>query len=219
MPSGSSKWVYSDCPGSSAATSLVQTASRKAQAPRPEASHTPMWATSNRPAAPRTARCSSTTLLYQTGISQPANGTIFAPSALWVSWSGVNRSGCSAGSFHAKSGSGADAAGLKRRDKIRARGIRRRVRTPLGIAAAPPASSTAAGPGIFRARSSSKRTNPSESARSQASATFARAEGTVSVNPPSARSSTASVSPPGSGSLVACVFPSASEYTSLVVAQ
>jgi hypothetical protein len=35
-----------------------------------------MWATSKRPAACRTARCSSLTPLYQTGISHPAKGMI-----------------------------------------------------------------------------------------------------------------------------------------------
>src|SRR4051812_12684696 len=45
-----------------------------------------MCETSKRPAASRTARCSSVTPLYCTGISQPANGTIFAPSFTCSSW-------------------------------------------------------------------------------------------------------------------------------------
>ena len=48
-----------------------------------------MWLTSNRPAAWRVARCSSTTEVYQTGMSHPAKGTILAPMALCVSCSGV----------------------------------------------------------------------------------------------------------------------------------
>ena len=44
---------------------------------------------SNRPAAARTARCSSRIPAYWIGISQPANSTIFAPSASWRSSSGV----------------------------------------------------------------------------------------------------------------------------------
>ena len=44
---------------------------------------------SNRPAAVRTARCSSRMPPYWIGISQPANSTIFAPSASWRSSSGV----------------------------------------------------------------------------------------------------------------------------------
>ena len=63
--------------------------SRKAQALGPLASHTPMWLTSKRPAACRVALCSSMTLLYHTGISQPANGTIRAPNFLCVSLSVV----------------------------------------------------------------------------------------------------------------------------------
>ena len=43
---------------------------------------------SNSPAAERTARCSSRMPPYWTGISQPANSTIFAPSASWRSSSG-----------------------------------------------------------------------------------------------------------------------------------
>ena len=44
---------------------------------------------SNSPAAERTARCSSRMPPYWIGISQPANSTIFAPSASWRSSSGV----------------------------------------------------------------------------------------------------------------------------------
>ena len=65
-----------------------------------------MCDTSNSPAAWRVARCSSTTDVYQTGMSQPANGTIFAPRDLCVSCSDVNLTGGSTGSTHSKEGSG-----------------------------------------------------------------------------------------------------------------
>src|SRR6187397_2553819 len=48
-----------------------------------------MWPRSNRPARFRTALCSAMMPVYWTGISQPAKGTIFAPSATWRSKSGV----------------------------------------------------------------------------------------------------------------------------------
>src|SRR2546421_432023 len=48
-----------------------------------------MCETSNTPACSRTARCSSRTPAYWTGISQPANGTILAPAASCRSNSGV----------------------------------------------------------------------------------------------------------------------------------
>src|SRR5688572_24688453 len=44
---------------------------------------------SNRPAARRTARCSSTMLEYCTGISHPPNGTRRAPALWWTANSGV----------------------------------------------------------------------------------------------------------------------------------
>src|SRR5579872_1787077 len=48
------------------------------------------------PARVRTARCSFDTPVYSTGMSQPANGTIFAPEARWRALSGVFLSGASA---------------------------------------------------------------------------------------------------------------------------
>src|SRR5215472_5194940 len=48
-----------------------------------------MWLTSKTPAAVRTASCSSLTLRYCWGISQPANSTMRAPAATWWEWSGV----------------------------------------------------------------------------------------------------------------------------------
>src|SRR4051812_24827201 len=57
----------------------------------------PMWLTSNRPAALRTALCSSITPEYWTGISHPPKSTIRAPRALWTEFSGVARSEDAAG--------------------------------------------------------------------------------------------------------------------------
>ena len=49
-----------------------------------------MWLTSNSPHFWRTALCSAVMPVgYWTGISKPANGTILAPSATWMSWKGV----------------------------------------------------------------------------------------------------------------------------------
>ena len=56
---------------------------------------------SNRPAAERTARCSSRMPPYWIGISQPANSTIFAPSASWRSSSGVGVGAIGSGLGHA----------------------------------------------------------------------------------------------------------------------
>src|SRR5206468_5372811 len=50
-----------------------------------------MCETSNTPAAVLTARCSSITPSYWTGISHPANGTRRAPAARWASNRGVRR--------------------------------------------------------------------------------------------------------------------------------
>ncbi len=88
-PSGSSKYEYCEPPTLMSYTSLVDTASRNAAAFGPRASRTPMWLTSNSPAALRTAACSSPTEVYHTGISQPPNGTIRAPAALCVSYKPV----------------------------------------------------------------------------------------------------------------------------------
>src|SRR5438067_2342946 len=61
----------------------------QASAPGPLTCSSPMCETSNRPACCRTARTSSMTPAYCTGISHPANGTSRAPSALCRSYSGV----------------------------------------------------------------------------------------------------------------------------------
>src|SRR5579862_3141238 len=48
-----------------------------------------MWLTSNRPTRSRTARCSSRTPLYSTGMSQPPKSTILAPMPRWTALRGV----------------------------------------------------------------------------------------------------------------------------------
>ena len=53
---------------------------------------------SNRPAAVRTARCSSRIPEYWIGISQPANSTTLAPSASWRSSSGLGVGAIGSGS-------------------------------------------------------------------------------------------------------------------------
>src|SRR5580765_6337363 len=77
-------------------------------ASRPAISISPMWLTSNKPARVRTAMCSSTIPEYSTGISQPPNSTIRAPSARWRALSGVFFSGPGAGSDISSSESGED---------------------------------------------------------------------------------------------------------------
>ena len=57
----------------------------------PSTSISPMCETSKAPQSSRTAMCSGMTPSYCTGISQPANGTMRAPSSTWCSYSGVRR--------------------------------------------------------------------------------------------------------------------------------
>src|ERR1700681_1625735 len=52
-----------------------------------------MWLTSNTPTRSRTARCSSMTPLYSTGMSQPPKSTIFAPMLRCTAFKGVLRRG------------------------------------------------------------------------------------------------------------------------------
>ena len=74
-------------PRGSAATSLDSRRWSRASAPAgPRVSISPMCETSNTPAAPRTATCSSRMPAYCTGISQPAKGTSRAPAASWRSY-------------------------------------------------------------------------------------------------------------------------------------
>src|SRR3954454_13872383 len=68
-------------PSGSRRTSLDSVRWRNSSACGPRVSISPMCETSNTPACSRTARCSSRTPAYWTGISQPANGTILAPAA------------------------------------------------------------------------------------------------------------------------------------------
>src|SRR5438067_247981 len=75
--------------------SLDTRRSSAARAPTPSKKNSPMCERSKRPAAFRTARCSATMPPYWIGISQPANGTIFAPSATCRSYSGVRSSSVS----------------------------------------------------------------------------------------------------------------------------
>src|SRR5690348_11843582 len=48
-----------------------------------------MWLTSNKPTRSRTARCSSRTPEYSTGMSQPPKSTIFAPMLRCTAFKGV----------------------------------------------------------------------------------------------------------------------------------
>src|SRR5947209_1412364 len=81
--------LYWAWPGARFPTSLVTRRCRKLAAPGPPKATRPMWLTSKSPAAPRTAACSSRTLEYCCGISQPAKSTIRPPSCRWRSKSGV----------------------------------------------------------------------------------------------------------------------------------
>ena len=69
--------------------SLVRILRSELSAPSPRMMRSPIWETSNIPARSLTARCSSRMLVYWTGISQPPNSTIRAPSATWASYKGV----------------------------------------------------------------------------------------------------------------------------------
>ena len=86
VPSGVRIAEYCTPPASSAETSLQVTRLTRAFRSGPVISNSPMWETSNTPAAVRTAWCSARIPpAYCTGISQPAKGTSLAPDALWVS--------------------------------------------------------------------------------------------------------------------------------------
>ena len=81
--------VYCAPPPSIRSRSFESAACRNACAPSPPTISWPMCETSKIPAAVRTARTSSITPAYWTGISNPANGTIRPPRARWRSKSGV----------------------------------------------------------------------------------------------------------------------------------
>src|SRR5580698_10617491 len=55
----------------------------------PRTSISPMWLTSNKPTRSRTARCSSMTPEYSTGMSHPPKSTIFAPMLRCTAFKGV----------------------------------------------------------------------------------------------------------------------------------
>src|SRR5579884_855669 len=74
------------------ATLLIVSASAHAPTSAPRSSNWPMCERSNSPARFRTASCSLRMLEYCTGISNPPNGTILAPSARWASCRAVRRS-------------------------------------------------------------------------------------------------------------------------------
>ena len=77
--------AYIALPGTSLEASLVTRCCTNAKACGPVTSTSPMWLTSNTPAAVRTARCSATMPRYCTGIAKPPKGTILPPRATCVS--------------------------------------------------------------------------------------------------------------------------------------
>ncbi len=79
-PASVQRREYCTWPTSSAATSFVVSRWSAGRAAGPRNSNSPMWLTSKQPTALRTVRCSSTMPVYWTGMSQPPNGTIRAPS-------------------------------------------------------------------------------------------------------------------------------------------
>ena len=80
-PSSRQSTEYCAPPTSSFERSLDKSRWRSASASGPEVSTSPMCETSKTPQAERTARCSTLTPSYCTGICQPANGTSLAPAA------------------------------------------------------------------------------------------------------------------------------------------
>ena len=63
--------------------------SRYAAASGPVTSTSPMWERSKTPTASRTARCSSSSLSYFSGMSQPPKSVNFAPRVSWTGCSAV----------------------------------------------------------------------------------------------------------------------------------
>src|SRR5215211_3776844 len=90
-PSGLQRTAYWAPRSAIFVTSFDSSSWRNSSARSPRVSTSPMCETSNRPAPVRTATCSWRMPSYCTGISQPANGTSFAPAAAWRSYSGVRR--------------------------------------------------------------------------------------------------------------------------------
>src|SRR5688572_33080054 len=83
---------YCARPSTSLETSLEVVPWRNACAPGPSTVICPMWETSKRPAALRTAMCSLMRPAYSTGMSHPPNGTILAPLSRCAELRGVFRS-------------------------------------------------------------------------------------------------------------------------------
>src|SRR3954470_1475981 len=81
--------VYCASPGERRSRSFESTLCRNACAALPPTCTCPMCETSKTPAAVRTARTSSMTPVYCTGISQPAKGTRRPPDSAWRPYSGV----------------------------------------------------------------------------------------------------------------------------------
>ena len=81
--------VYCAWPTATLRTSFVKSRLSVASALVPVMMNSPMWEMSNKPTCCRTARCSARIPAYCTGISQPPNGTIFAPSATCAACKGV----------------------------------------------------------------------------------------------------------------------------------
>src|SRR5579862_7370524 len=80
---------YCAWPSLSLEASFTVTCWTRSSACGPRTSISPMWLTSNRPTRSRTARCSSMTPEYSTGISQPPKSTIFAPMLRCTAFKGV----------------------------------------------------------------------------------------------------------------------------------
>src|SRR5512139_1491536 len=91
-PVGIGRAEYCAWPSTSLATLFAVVRCRKAKAPSPSTSNWPMWETSKRPAAVRTALCSAMTPEYSTGMSHPPKSTILAPLSRWTALRGVLRS-------------------------------------------------------------------------------------------------------------------------------
>jgi len=146
------KWVYSESPIFRESVSLPQTTSRNTAASGPSAWKTPMWVTSNNPAALRVARCSCRTEEYHSGISQPAKPLIFAPRARWFSYKGVRFKPSSSGSTQLNSGRAGRSAFSGMPTKY---GLRKSTRSFSGLTQTGSARRIETGPGILWVRSGS----------------------------------------------------------------
>src|SRR3954452_4409627 len=105
--------VYCASPGERRSRSFESTLCRNACAALPPTCTCPMCETSKTPAAVRTARTSSMTPVYCTGISQPAKGTRRPPDSAWRAYSGVRCS--SSGTARTLSARGHEAHRMRER--------------------------------------------------------------------------------------------------------